>query len=159
MWIAAAAVAALTIREALHGKRDEGSDSTIGRLATIARSDPAMTMFDGDSLDSATTNAAAHDPFRLDRHPATIAFSVAPQGVIGPPVPTAPAIRIALQGTIGGPPWHAIISGVPGHEGTVVVSSGDTLGGISIRRVNRDSVTVRIKDSTWTVTLAKAGAS
>ena len=116
-----------------------------------------MTMFDGDLLDSAASRVVAHDPFRLERKPASVAFSIAPNGSVGVPPPSGPPVRIALQGTIGGPPWRAIVSGIPGHDGTIVVSSGDTLGGVTIRRVDRDGVTVRVKDSTWTVTMAKAG--
>lgn len=119
---------------------------------------PAVRMFDRDTLDSAATRTAEHDLFRLDRRPTSVAFSTAPMGPAVPQPPMGPAIHIALQGTIGGPPWQAILSGIPGHDGTAVVHSGDTLGGITIRRVSRDSVVVRVKDSTWTVTLARGGA-
>ncbi len=118
---------------------------------------PAMTMFDGDLLDSAASHVVTHDPFRLERKPANVAFSVAPSSVVGVPLPSGPPVRIALQGTIGGPPWRAIVSGIPGHDGTIIVSSGDTLGGVTVRRVDKGGVTVQVKDSTWTVTLAKAG--
>jgi hypothetical protein len=152
-----AIVVALTIRQAVNADHSPNGMKRLQELTARTPSVPVMTMFDGDVLDSAASHIAAHDPFRIERKPANIPFSVAQNGGQGIPAPSAPPIRIALQGTIGGPPWSAIISGIPGHSGTVMVSSGDTLGGVAIRRVNKDSVTVRVKDSTWTVTQAKAG--
>lgn len=159
LWIAAAVILALTARQIVRARRSTFTDVvTRGSGIQVAQTEPALAMFDSDSLDSAAAHVIAHDAFRLDRKPAAVAFSTAPVGITAPPVPAAAAIRIELQGTIGGPPWRGIISGVPGHDGTVVVSAGDTLGGVSIRRVKRDSITVRVKDSTWTVALPKAGA-
>jgi len=157
IWGISAVALILTARQIrANGAADDSTRR--GRPGTLVRSTPsssALEMFDADSLDSAAGRVIAHDPFRLARKPATVAFSIAPNGVVGPPVPAAPPVRIALQGTIGGPPWRAIIAGIPGHDGTIIVSSGDTLGGVSIRRVSRDGVTVRVKDSTWTLTLTK----
>lgn len=115
---------------------------------------PRIAMFQEDSLDNAATYIVAHDPFRLERKPALVAYSVTQPGAALPPVVQQPAIQIALHGTIGGPPWRAIISGVPGHDGTIVVAPGDTLGGVTIKNVTRDGVTVRVRDSSWTVNLS-----
>ena len=148
---------ALTARQVIRARRGEGNNMFGAFRSQPARAS-AMTMFDADLLDSAASRVVTHDPFRMERKPANVAFSITPNGGVGVPVPSGPPVRIALQGTIGGPPWRAIVSGIPGHDGTIIVSSGDTLGGVTIRRVDRDGVTVRVKDSTWTVTLAKAGA-
>ncbi len=159
IWGAIAAVLLLGARQTVRAYGRAPIDGHNARpVRQRAGTTPALVMFDGESLDSAATLVVAHDVFRLERKPATVAYSVTPTGFIAPSAQTTPTIRIALQGTIGGPPWHAIISGVPGHDGTIVVSAGDTLGGVAIRRVNRDSVTVRVKDSTWTVTLGRTGA-
>jgi len=157
LWSATALILAFTGREVVLANRNDVVATGVGGLALGHRAIPKMAEFDSDSLDSATSHAVARDPFRVDRKPATVAFAIAPTGVAGPPVPAAPIVRIVLHGTIGGPPWRAIISGIPGRDGTIVVSSGDTLGTVSIRRVNKDGVTVSVRDSTWTVTLAKAG--
>lgn len=159
IWAAVAAVILLAVRQTVwanSGAPDDPSNNQ--RAVSNAHATPMLAMFDGDSLDSAVAKVITHDVFRLERKPATVAYSITPTGPAAPPVPTVSAIRIALQGTIGGPPWRAIISGVPGHDGTIVVSAGDTLGGVTIRRVSRDSITVRVKDSTWAVTLGKTGA-
>lgn len=154
LWIGAAWVAGIGAQHYANGRiRD---DYRLITNAYAARS-PAVRMFDRDTLGSAAARTAEHDPFRLERRPASVAFSTTPIGPAMPQTPAAPTIHIALQGTIGGPPWQAILSGIPGHDGTAVVHGGDTLGGITIRRVSRDSVVVRVKDSTWTVTLAKGG--
>lgn len=116
---------------------------------------PEVSMFDDSLVSAATARVASHDPFRLDRHPTSVAFSTNPQST--PMAPAAPKIQLALHGTIGGPPWQAILSGIPGHEGTVVLHAGDTLGGVLVRRVMRDSAVVRVKDSTWAVSLARGG--
>lgn len=159
IWIAASAVMLLAARQTMRANPGGASDGIIAPShSAIASTTPALTMFDSDSLDSAAAHIVTHDVFRLERKPATVAYSIIPGAFIAAAAPMTPAIRIALQGTIGGPPWHAIISGVPGHDGTIVVSAGDTLGGVLIRRINRDSVTVRVKDSTWTVTLGRTGA-
>jgi hypothetical protein len=151
------AVLVLTARQVIRARRAQDD----GVVAKVSRSrlagGPAMTMFDGDSLDSAASHIVTHDPFRLERKPANVAFSIAPPAIMGAP-PPGPPVRIALQGMIGGPPWRAIVSGIPGHDGTIMVSTGDTLGGVTIRHIDRGGITVRVKDSTWTVTLAKAGA-
>jgi hypothetical protein len=158
LWTVTVLVFVLICREVILANRNDVLATGINGRVLGSGAIPKMAAFDSDSLDSATTHTVTHDPFRVDRKPAMIAFSMAPSGVAGPPVPPAPIVRIVLHGTIGGPPWHAIISGIPGRDGTIVVSSGDTLGTVAIRSVNRDGVTVRVRDSTWTVTLAKAGA-
>lgn len=120
--------------------------------------DLGVTMFDEDTLTAAAERTTQTDPFRAERHPASVAFSMTPIGITAMPIPAGPPLRIALRGTIGGPPWRAILSGIPGHDGTVLLSPGDSLGGILVRRVTRDSAVVRVKDSTWAVAIASGGA-
>jgi hypothetical protein len=152
-----AVVLVLTARQVVRARNGQHDGAVMGIHRNRSAGAPAMTMFDGDSLDSAASHVVTHDPFRLERKPANVAFSTAPPAIVGAP-PQGPPVRIALQGMIGGPPWRAIVSGIPGHDGTIMVSSGDTLGGVTIRHIDRGGITVRVKDSTWTVTLAKAGA-
>ncbi len=159
VWISASMVLLLTVRQLADASKSRLVDGRdIGSRGDGDAAIAVVAMFDGDLLDSVTARVIAHDPFRLDRKPTNVAYTTTPVGIVAPIVAAAPAIHIVLQGTIGGPPWHAIISGVPGREGTIVVSAGDTLGGVAIRRVSRDGVTVRVKDSTWTVSMPKAGA-
>jgi hypothetical protein len=105
------------------------------------------------SVDSLTTMAAhivAHDPFRIDHHPASVPYRPELDGVAAiapPPKPAKP--RLAIAGILGGPPWTALLDSVPGRNGSVLVKKGDTLGGLKIRSVGRDTVVVQGADTLW----------
>jgi len=77
-----------------------------------------------------------------------------PPVIARPPAPPKP--RLVLQGLIGGPPWDAIVQGIPGHEGSYVVRAGDSVSGLKIRSVKRDGATIRGMDTTWILTLRRA---
>jgi hypothetical protein len=68
--------------------------------------------------------------------------------------PPKPMLR--LRGLVGGPPWDALIEGIPGHEGAVVARVGQTLGGITVRAVRRDTVIARGMDTTWKLTIGRS---
>jgi hypothetical protein len=67
------------------------------------------------------------------------------------PVP-APLVAVVMRGVVG-PPWLALLDGVPERQGVVLVAQGDTLGSIHVVRVSADAVTLRSADSTWTLQL------
>jgi hypothetical protein len=80
---------------------------------------------------TAAAYLADHDPFRLTRQPARVAFGAPdPVPVIAGaayafPAPPAPPGsrrpgRLALQGVVGaGAQWAAVVSGLPGRDGAV----------------------------------------
>jgi hypothetical protein len=68
---------------------------------------------------------------------------------------TPPKPRLVLRGILGGPPWDALIEGIPGREGSAVVRTGDKLAGLLIRSVRRDTVVVRGADTTWKLTMGR----
>lgn len=119
---------------------------------------PSVT---AESLRQATRRIGAHDPFRLDRAPAAIAYDPAREGMPPPPPPppVPPKPALALAGVVG-PPWEAMLDGVPGRQGAVVVRPGDTLsnpmGELRIRRITRDTLIVQGMDTTWKLTLRRA---
>lgn len=91
-----------------------------------------------------TREIVAGDVFRRERS--------LTNSVISLPRPTAPAPpkpRLVLRGLVGGPPWNAILEGVPGHDGSYVVSVGDSVGGLKIRSVHPNGVVIRGMDTTW----------
>jgi hypothetical protein len=104
-----------------------------------------------ESIDAAARIAAATDPFRLDRRPASVAYRPDLEGVAPPPKPAKP--QLILAGLVGP---AALLDGVPGRSATSIVHSGDTLGGLRIRRVGRDTVVVTAADTTWRLTLRHA---
>lgn len=63
--------------------------------------------------------------------------------------------RLQLRGLVGGPPWDALIEGVPGRDGAVLVRTGESVGGLTVRAIRRDTVFIRGSDTTWTLTLSR----
>lgn len=112
---------------------------------------PVAQMYDADTLDDAADRIVATDPFRLARHAAV----GAQPGTSSTTAMAAamPRLQLTVTGIIGGPPWRAVLNGIPGHEAGIVVATGDTVGDVRIRLIRRDSVVVRLRDSTWTLTL------
>ena len=108
-------------------------------------------------LASATDAVVEHDPFRLDRRPSETPFQAAPAEAPPAEPDAAPAPTLTLTGTVGGPPWDAIVEGIPGHEGGVAVRRGDRFGDLTVRSVGADSAVVSSPDSTWVLRLKGAG--
>jgi hypothetical protein len=109
-----------------------------------------VLMYDPAQLKEAADSVVSSDPFRLDRHPSAPPIDQPAIAAV-----TAPAFHLELSGVIGGPPWRAIVSGIPGRDVGVVVRAGDTLGGMRIRSIKRDTVVIRAADSTMTLILRK----
>lgn len=116
-----------------------------------------------EALAAAGRTVAGGNPFRLDRVPAPIGFRQpgAPgfPGMPGEPPPYAPPPpprpQLAVSGIVG-PPWQALLEGVPGREGSAVaVKRGDVLGELRIREVTRTTVVVSSPDTTWRLTVRK----
>ncbi|HEU0013974.1 MAG TPA: hypothetical protein VFQ45_09840 [Longimicrobium sp.] len=113
-------------------------------------------------LEEAARLVAAGNPFRLERAPAPIGFGAPavpgmpgmPDGppVFAPPPPPRPELRIT---GIVGPPWQAMLEGVPGRQEAVVVRRGDVLGDLRVRSVTRESAVIAGPDTTWTLTVRR----
>jgi hypothetical protein len=104
-----------------------------------------------ESIDVAARAVAETDPFRLDRHPTSVRYRADLEGVAPPPKPAKPLL--VLEGLVG---RAALLDGVPGHTVTAIVHAGDTLGGLTIRRVGRDTVMVSGVDTIWRLTVRHA---
>jgi hypothetical protein len=102
-------------------------------------------------IDSSARVVEETDPFRLERRPTSVAYRPDLEGVAPPPKPPKPVLE--LEGLVGS---AALIDGAPGHPVTAIVHTGDTLGGLRIRRVGRDTVIVTGQDTTWRLTLRHA---
>lgn len=135
------------------------------RRASFERATPAPVVWtlpgevpqpDPDSLLAASERVATSDPFRLDRRPADVPFGTQ-AAASTPPVPGPNAARpnLSLSGLVGGPQWVALIDGVPGHEGSVLLRVGDTLGGIQVRAVTATTATISGFDTTWKLTVKR----
>lgn len=151
LWIGAAAAFSAGVMSArrLHAEVHESRPSF--RSAVLA----LMQHEESDSLLGAIEVIAEGNLFRPDRsRPADEVTVTQTQGP--PPPPTPPKAVLRLRGLVGGPPWDALIEGIPGHEGAVVARVGQTLSGITIRAVRRDTVFVQGMDTTWKLTLTRS---
>jgi hypothetical protein len=106
------------------------------------------------SLVAASEALVAHDPFRLERKPSGVAYMPALEGALPPPRPPRPVLSVV--GIVGGPPWEALLEGVPGRPAAALVRRGDTLGGLRIRSITRDTVRITGMDTTWALSVRRA---
>ncbi|HXB23553.1 MAG TPA: hypothetical protein VNV25_02365 [Gemmatimonadaceae bacterium] len=120
------------------------SHTNTGDVAAVAAVQP-------ESIDASLRTVIETDPFRLDRRPSAIAYQAGLEGLA--PAPRLPKPPIVLVGLVGG---AALIDGAPGHVTTVILHAGDTIGGLRIRRVGRDTVIVAGSDTTWRLTLRQS---
>ncbi|HET7584031.1 MAG TPA: hypothetical protein VFK13_03940 [Gemmatimonadaceae bacterium] len=122
--------------------------------AAVWRAMPEPAPVSADTLAARAGRVVAGDPFRLERHPAAVPFSVTVDPGAAPTAPPKPPKPpLALAGLVGGPPWEAVLEGVPGYEQSVVVRAGSVLGELRVTRVSRNGVVIVGMDTTWTLTL------
>ena len=105
-----------------------------------------------DSLGENAARIVEHDPFRVERRPPDVAFGTQTGGASATNVSSARP-QLTLSGIVGGPPWAALLNGVPGHDGTALVHTGDTLSGFTVLAVRATSVTISGMDTTWHLTV------
>jgi hypothetical protein len=96
--------------------------------------------------------ASAGTPFRLWHHGPSVRFGAGqtPAVAASPPVPRPHPV---LTGVLWGSTSAALLEGIPGHEGAVVMSKGDTAGGLRLTRLKHDRVTLTGMDTSWTLTV------
>jgi hypothetical protein len=144
LWTVAIGAGVMTAGQVLLGSKPSSlSGSPLPSMRGVLMYDPAR-------LREAADTVASSDPFRLDRHPSAPPIDQPAIAAV-----TAPAFHLELSGVIGGPPWRAIVSGIPGRDVGVVVRAGDTLGGMKIRSIKRDTVVIQATDSTMMLILKK----
>lgn len=145
-----------------------GALTTIGAWATAVPTLPPVaaadvpsasqpTPRDTSGLAAAAAATRRRDPFRLERRPANVRYD--PWAPVLPAGPTPPAPRrpaLALVGLLGGPPWQALVEGIPGREGGVLLRLGDSVNGFEFRTLRGDTVVVAGLDTTWTLTPRRA---
>lgn len=103
----------------------------------------------------ASSAIVAKDLFRFDRHAASVPFRTELQGVVAPPPPKPPPPALALSGIVGGPPWEALVDGIPGKDGAVLVRKGDVFGELKVHSIGRDSMVIQGADTTWRLGVKK----
>jgi hypothetical protein len=108
----------------------------------------------GPTLDSTASAVAMQAPFRRSRRQARAAYdpsvSDAPVAVAEPAV-AKPAL--VLAGFALGDRPIAVLEGVPGFDGPLVLAEGESAAGVRIRRVRQGGVVVVGYDTLWTLVL------
>jgi len=110
-----------------------------------------------DSLQAWRTRAIEADPFRIERTPAKVAYRPEAENTMPPPAPppAPPKPVLVLTGIVGGPPWEAVIEGLPGREGSVVVRAGQVVAGLSVKEISSAGAVVQGADTVWHLTVRR----
>ena len=155
LWLATAAVGFASVP----GWRFAAKESSLAPRS-LPGGVPELRHAIPDSVKSSAAYIATHDPFRPDHHPAAVPYrpELSSDGASSAPLPPpkAPKPRLAVAGIVGGPPWSALLDSVPGREGSVLVRKGDTLGGLRVRSVGRDTVIIQGADTVWKLIVRRA---
>ena len=151
LWLITTILVALAV-VGWHGGSATGGDE--GRTARegTGRLSTASTSPESGALTTLAARIVARDPFRLERKPSSVAFGATPPAAV--PVDPSRRPRLLLSG-VSGPPWQAVLEGIPGREGSVVVRVGDVFGELRVRSIRRDTVVVQGADTTWKLTVRK----
>lgn len=111
-----------------------------------------------DSLAGAEELIATNDPFRLSNSAPTVRYDPANDGVNvsnGNVALPAPRPTLVLKAIVGGPPWRAVIDGIPGQPAGAIVEQGNRFDKLIVRAVTRDSVIVKGSDTSWVLSFRK----
>jgi hypothetical protein len=107
---------------------------------------------DRAALTLVTDSAVARAPFRFGTGRALLRFGETPPE----PRPVDAGILypdVRVSAIVGGPPWQAVLQGVPGFPTDVVVRRGDRLVDLSIGAITGTSVRLVSPDTSWLATL------
>jgi hypothetical protein len=124
------------------------------RLArrTIALTHASPRPVPNDSvLADAEDATVSNDPFRLANEPASVRFDPAVEGETASPVVALVRPTLVLKAIIGGPPWQAVIDGIPGQPPGTIAGPGARFDKLVVRSVTRDTVVVQGPDTTWSL--------
>lgn len=117
-------------------------------------SPPARTI-DPDSLAVLVEHITSADPFRLDRRPAAVAYGPTDSAMVHAAAQAAaPRPPLVLVGIVG-PPWHALVDGIPGHDGSTVIRAGQTVAGLRVGAITATTTTITGMDTTWRLTVKR----
>lgn len=125
--------------------------------SVVVTANARAAMVSDDSLGTAAGNTAANDPFRLVNRPSEVRYDARVESGIGGPTAIAPPVRplLVLKAIVGGPPWQAIVDGIPGQPAGTIVRSGVTFDKLTVRSVGKDTVVIKAPDTTWRLTLTQ----
>ncbi len=134
-----------------------GGEEATGRVTLGVAPGARPPAVDDDSLGAAAANTAGNDPFRLVNRPSQVRYDARTESGIGGAAAFTPPIRppLAVKAIIGGPPWQAMVDGIPGQPAGTIVRSGVTFDKLTVRSVGKDTVVIQAPDTTWKLTLSQ----
>ena len=151
LWIGTLAMLVLAGVRGYHARSGQPTRSV--EALPVAEREPGRA----PSAKPSESEIAAADPFRVVRHASPVAYRPELEGVAPPsPPPKPPHPILSLTGILGGPPWDALVDGIPGHEGSLLVHTGQTIGALRVRSITRDTVIVTGEDTTWRLALKRS---
>lgn len=109
----------------------------------------ALQRLDRPALTADGARLLQGNPFRSARRPTDVRYN--PWEPVYTPVTVAPPVRpmLTLAGILGGPPWNAVIQGIPGKESGIVLRIGETVNGFQLVSIRGDTVRIAGQDTTW----------
>ena len=127
---------------------------TAGGIPDRARVTPLRALaapMPDDSLADAEEAIVTNDPFRLSNSPPAVRYDPASDGAVAGILAGPPQARptLVLKAIVGGPPWQAVIDGIPGQPSGTVARAGSKFDRFTVRVVTRDSVVVQGADTSW----------
>jgi hypothetical protein len=147
-WIMVACLALSSALRLYRVSRDFGQMGKDVRPAPIIPLAMARARSSGDLVDS----IVERNVFRPDRAgDREVADTPATTPVSAPPVTQRPAPT--LKALVGGPPWSIVLEGIAGRASPLVLRQGDSVAGMKLVAVRRDTVLVRTQDTTWKLIL------
>ncbi len=108
-------------------------------------------------LDDFESTITSNDPFRLSNEPASVRYDPSVDALPGAPSLSAAQLRpqLILKAIVGGPPWQAIVDGIPGQPPGTIVRSGLAFDKLTVRSVTRDSIIIQGPDTTWVLSFRR----
>jgi hypothetical protein len=114
---------------------------------------PDLSRPSSDALLDAVGDATAADLFRKERE--SLDESAIPPATTASAPAASTKPQLVLRGLIGGSALEALVEGIPGVEGAALLRIGDSLAGIRLRAVRRDTAILVGKDTTWKLTVRR----
>lgn len=131
-----------------------------GPVSAMRRGEPPVRSagpIDTAGLSEAAGRIRDHDPFRWERRPTRFRFN--PWEPVKPTessVRAAPRPTLTLAGIVGGPPWTALVEGIPDRPGGALLRVGEEASGIRLVEVHGDTARLSGPDTTWILTPRRA---
>jgi hypothetical protein len=136
--------------------RSRATFTEVGSAARAIGGESALVRGDRAMWQQRMRSASARAPFLLAASPPVHVDSTNTRAAaLTESAPTRPSITV--QAIVGGPPWHAVIEGVPGKEGSIVVRQGDRFQAFFVRSVGAAGVVIAAADSSWFMPLTRQG--